>query len=251
MTAVRYVAYLRVSTDQQADAGHGLAVQEDACRAWLRQRKHRLAGLFTDAGRSGSLDVGDRPGLAAALADLFEDRADGLLVYRLDRLARDVILQEQVLQELHRLGKELASCSPTEDANLAHDPDDPTRALVRKILGSIADYERDVIRLRLKAGRTRKLQQGGWIGGGIPYGWVAVRGQLVPVPDQQRAIRLMTRLVGEGWSYRRVCAELERRGIASRASHGLWRPNTVRGITMREMARKNGNRSPELEKETA
>jgi hypothetical protein len=41
------------------------------------------------------------------------------------------------------MGKELRSCSPTEDANLVHDPDDPTRALVRRILGSIATYERE------------------------------------------------------------------------------------------------------------
>ena len=84
------------------------------------------------------------------------DRADGILVHRLDRLARDVVLQEQLLAELHRRGKELHSVSASEDENLAHDPEDPTRALVRRILGSVATYERDVIRLRLRAGRARK-----------------------------------------------------------------------------------------------
>lgn len=255
VTPVRYAVYLRVSTDQQADTGLGLEVQEQACRSWLRSNKHRLAGIFTDAGRSGTADVGDRPALAAALAALLEDKADGLLVYRLDRLARDLVLQEQVLAEMHRLGKELSSCSATEDANLAHAPDDPTRALVRRILGSIAAYERDVIRLRLAAGRRRKVLSGGWAGGGVPYGFTAVRGELVKVPAEQRAIRLMTRLVGEGWSYRRVCAELERRDMPSRAPGGTWHPNTVRGICLREMPRKaiaqNGDPSPELEKETA
>jgi DNA invertase Pin-like site-specific DNA recombinase len=251
---MRYVVYLRVSTDLQADTGLGLDIQEEACRAWLRAGKHRLVEVCTDAGRSGAADVVARPGLTRALALLAADKADGLIVYRLDRLARDLILQEQVLAELHRRGKELSSCSPTEDANLHYSPDDPTRALVRRILGSIAAYERDVVRLRLKAGRVRKEMLGGYAGGRLPYGWAAVRGEAVQVPDEQRALRLMCRLVGEGWSYRRVCAELERREIPSKAAHGRWRPNTVREIVLREAARKgrrNALPSPTLEMESA
>lgn len=247
---MRYAVYLRVSTDQQADAGQGLEIQEQACRAWLRKHRHRLAGVFTDAGRSGSLDVGDRPGLAAAAALLVDDRADGLLVYRLDRLARDLVLQEQLLAELHRQGKELHSCSPTEDANLAHDPDDPQRALVRRMLGVIAQYERDLIRLRLKAGRRRKQLAGGFAGGQPPYGWAAVRGQLAPLPDEQKALKLMRRLRGDGASYRAIAAELQRRGIPCRARSGKWNPGTVWEILTRaekrQRARAIANPSPDV-----
>src|SRR5207253_3477050 len=158
----RFVVYLRVSTEQQADAGQGLAIQEEACRRWLQQGRHRLVEVCSDAGRSGSLDVGRRPGLARALALIGAERADGVVVHRLDRLARDLVLQEQLLAELHRRGKELASVDRTEHDSLAHSPDDPTRALVRRMLGSIAQYEREVIRLRLMAGRTRKQLEGGY-----------------------------------------------------------------------------------------
>jgi DNA invertase Pin-like site-specific DNA recombinase len=235
---MRYAVYLRVSTEGQADDGQGLAIQEQACRDWLRKHRHRLVEVCTDAGRSGAADVGHRAGLARALALVGADRADGVLVYRLDRLARDIVLQEQLLADLHRLGKTLRSCSPTEDEHLIHDPADPTRALVRRILGSISTYERDVIRLRLRAGRERKLMLGGYAGGMPPYGWAAVRGQLVKIPDQQRAIRLMVRLHGEGASYRQIAAELERRGIQSRASHGKWRANTILDIIERDKARR-------------
>jgi DNA invertase Pin-like site-specific DNA recombinase len=250
VSAVRYVVYLRVSTDQQADTGRGLEVQEQACRAWLRG-KHRLTRIYTDAGRSGSADIGDRPGLAGALGELVDDRADALLVYRLDRLARDLVLQEQLLAQLHKLGKELRSCSPTEDANLLHDPDDPARALTRQILGSIAQYERSMIRLRLKAGKARKALEGGYIGGAPPYGYAAVRGQLVPLPDEQKALKLMCRLVDRGTSYRGVVAELERRGIPSRAPSRKWLPNTIWLIVNREKAKKQSAKngatpSPEL-----
>jgi hypothetical protein len=149
-------------------------------------------------------------------------------VYRLDRLARDLVLQEQLLAELHRRGKELHSCSTHRGRQPEHSPDDPTRALVRRILGSIAQYEREVIRLRLMAGRQRKALAGGYAGGAPPYGWAAVRGQLVKVPDEQAppadAPAAPRRASPTGTS----CAELERRGIPSRA--GPWRPGTVRAI---------------------
>jgi DNA invertase Pin-like site-specific DNA recombinase len=235
---MRYVIYLRVSTDQQADSGQGLEIQEQACRAWLRAGRHRLAGVYTDAGLSGSLDIGDRPGLTAATAMLADDRADGMLVYRLDRLARELLLQETLLAEMHRRGKELHSCSPTEDANLVDDPDDPQRAFVRRMLGSVAQFERDLIRLRLRAGRARKALSGGYAGGAPSYGWAAVRGELVKVPGEQSAIRGMARMRDRGASYREIVAWLEGQGIRSRASHGKWRPDTVRGILLREKARK-------------
>lgn len=235
---MRYVIYLRVSTDQQADSGAGLDIQEQACRAWLRAQRHRLAGVQSDAGRSGTLDIGDRPGLASAMALLLDDRADGLVVYRLDRLARDLVLQEQLLAAFHAKGKELRSCSPTEDASLIHDPDDPTRALTRQILGSVAQYERAMIRLRLKAGRARKALDGGYVGGTPPYGFAAVRGELVKVASEQATIRVMLRLRGRGLSLQQIADRLEADGIRSRASHKKWRKSTIDAILKRNQPRK-------------
>lgn len=236
MTTVRYVVYLRVSTDSQVDAGYGLEIQEQACREWLARGRHKLVEVCTDAGRSGTLDVGHRPGLAQALALVGAERADAVLVYRLDRLARDLILQEQVLAELHKRGKQLSSCDPTEDANLKYSPDDPTRQLVRRMLGSIAAYEREVIRLRLMAGRARKKLDGGYSGGKSPYGWAAVRGELVKVPAEQVVIRRIRGWRKAGLSYREIGERLEEMGIRSRASHGKWRPDTIRHILLRDSA---------------
>jgi DNA invertase Pin-like site-specific DNA recombinase len=230
---MRYVIYRRVSTEQQADAGQGIELQDEACRRWLRANRHRNAGTCTDSGKSGAAEIGERAGLARALALLAEDKADGILVFRLDRLARDVVLQETLLADLHRQGKELRSCSAAEDEHLTHDPSDPTRALVRRILGSVAAYERDMIRLRLRAGQTRKRANGGYIGGGVPYGWTSVRGELVEVPAEQEVIRLIAKLRRQGMPLRQIGAHLESRGIPSRAPHGNWRPTTVLRIAER------------------
>jgi DNA invertase Pin-like site-specific DNA recombinase len=66
--------------------------------------------------------------------------ADQEVVYRLDRLARDLVLQEQLLAEVWRSG-ELFSTAGGE-ANLHGDPEDPSRRLLRQVLGAVSEYER-------------------------------------------------------------------------------------------------------------
>jgi len=237
---VRFVAYLRVSTDLQADTGQGLDIQEAACREWARKGRHRLVEVVRDLGVSGTTDVAARPGLTRVVALLAADKADGVVVFRLDRLARDLVLQETFLDDLHRRGKELHSCSPTEDAHLADAEDDPSRALVRRILGAVAAYERDLVRLRLRAGRDRKRMAGGYACGPPPYGYAAVGRELVKLPGEQLAIRAMRRMRAGGMSYREIGDQLQVMGVRSRARHGKWRPDTIRGILIREEMRRGG-----------
>lgn len=76
--------------------------------------------------------------------------ADGLVVFRLDRLARDLVLQEQILGDIWRMGAHGFSTSPSEADFLKDDPDDPSRQLIRQVLGAVAQYERALIALRLR-----------------------------------------------------------------------------------------------------
>src|SRR4051795_4488237 len=98
----RVVGYLRVSTDKQAERGLGLDVQHRAVERWAKTRMHTLVDILRDEGVSGSNGLDTREGLADALAMLRSGEVDGVIVYRLDRLARDLIVQEQVLAEVKR-----------------------------------------------------------------------------------------------------------------------------------------------------
>src|SRR5690242_12478196 len=95
--AMKLVGYLRVSTDRQAEEGLGLDVQEHAIRSWAKQEGHRISLWARDEGMSGSNGVETRVGLLDALGAIQSGAARGLVVYRLDRLARDLVLQEQLL----------------------------------------------------------------------------------------------------------------------------------------------------------
>jgi len=235
---VKIVGYVRVSTDRQADEGQGLDVQRQAIRKWARANGHKLVALLADEGGvSGKKELDDRPALGDALELIRTGHIDGVVVYKVDRLARDIVIQESLLAEIWRSGGQLFSCSAGENDNLIDDPDDPSRKLVRQIMGVINEYERDMIKLRLRSGRRRKAEKGGYAYGRPPTGFVALRGELVASPDEQRAIARIRELREQGASIRQICTALDVDGFATKGGASNWQPSTVGRILKRtEMA---------------
>jgi DNA invertase Pin-like site-specific DNA recombinase len=227
MAAMRLSAYLRVSTDRQAEEGLGPEIQLEAIRRWAKEMDHQIVRVHRDDGISGATELDNRPGLLDALTDLRDRRVHGVVVYRLDRLARDLVLQEQLLREIWRLDAVAFSTSNAESAFLSEDPDDPSRRLIRQILGAVSEYERSLISLRLRAGRRRKAEVGGYAGyGSPPLGYHAVDGELVPAIHEQRTIARMHELRAAGSSYREIAGVLHKEGHLPKRG-GSWHPTTI------------------------
>lgn len=229
---MKVVAYLRVSTDRQASEGLGLDVQEQAVRAWAKANKHRIVAVLTDAGVSGANDLDGRPALADALELLRAKEAKAIVVYRLDRLARDLVLQEQLLAEVRRMGADLFSTFSAEADYLVDDPSDPSRKLIRQVLGAVAEYEKSMVVLRLKSGRRRKAERGGFAYGSPAFGVRAVDGVLAPVEGEQAAITRARELRGDGASLRTIAQTLTAEGHRPKRGAG-WHPTTVGRILER------------------
>jgi DNA invertase Pin-like site-specific DNA recombinase len=157
-----------------------------------------------------------RLGLDDALETLRTGEAEGLVVDRLDRLARDLIVQETVLRDAWALGGSVFSTSEAETSNLTNDPDDPSRALIRQVLGAVAEYERKMIALRLRAGARRKAANGGYAGGAPPFVWKAEGRSLVPIPHEQVVIERMRELRAQGRTLRAIASQLDLEGFRPR-----------------------------------
>ena len=229
----RAIGYLRVSTAEQT-TGFGLEVQDKAIREYCRAHGLRLLSVESDEGQSGSNGLEHRIGLARALAALEGGAADALVVYRLDRLARDMGLQETTIARLRKAGREVHSVTESDI-----DTDDPTRVLVRQLLGCIAQYEGAVIRGRMAAGRAAKAERGGYVAGSPPYGWRAEGGALIENGTEQAHIRSMKHRRAEGDSYREIIAWLEANGIMTKRG-ARWTPSAVQRVVdsdARERAR--------------
>lgn len=223
---MRLVAYLRVSTDKQAESGNGIDVQEVAIKSWARSNGHRIVAWLRDEGVCGADDVSAREALPEALTVIAERRAEGLVCWKLDRLARDLIVQETLLREIGRVGGQTFSTAPTENSLLGEDPNDPARTLVRQILGAIAQYERAMIVLRMKMGRAAKHAKGGYAYGAPAFGWQSVDKELAPLPSEQDTLTRMQELRAKGASYREIAAILETEGRPSKRGE-RWHPMTV------------------------
>lgn len=230
--SLKLAGYLRVSTDRQAEQGLGLEVQEQAIRAWAKANGHRITTWARDEGVSGSNGVATRIGLLDAFDAIKGREVAGLVVYRLDRLARDLIVQEQLLAEVKRMGGQVFSTSEAEAGYLDDDPDDPSRKLIRQVLGAVSEYERAMISLRLRNGRRRKAEKGGFAYGAPALGYRAEGGALVEVAEELAVVERVRELVGAGESLRSIAEKLTAEGHRTKRG-GQWHPETLRRIVAR------------------
>lgn len=226
------VAYLRISSESQLD-GFGLPVQRKAVRAWAKSNGHRVAHEIIDSGVSGTRSAADRPGLSAALDMLRPPpRAQGLIVARLDRLARALTVQEAILAVAWRSDATVFTADGGEV--LRDDPNDPMRTAIRQMQGVFAELERSLVTKRLRDGRQAKREAGSHAVGQHPYGrQPGGRGVDGVIDlDEQRVIDRITQLRGSGASYRAICSTLNSDGIRPRRA-AVWSPAVVRRIAAR------------------
>jgi DNA invertase Pin-like site-specific DNA recombinase len=224
-------AYLRVSTDKQAERGNGLDVQRAAITRWAKAEHHKITGWHVDEGISGSNGIDTREALPSALADVRERRAAGIVVYKLDRLARDLIVQETLIAEIRRTG-EIFTTSAAEAGYLADDPDDPSRKLIRQILGAVNEYEKSMIVLRMKSGREVKAKRGGFAYGSPAYGQRAENRELVPDDAEAPTVARIMAMHQDGLSLRQIAAALNQDGIPAKRG-GAWSAKTVSRVVGR------------------
>lgn len=161
------VAYLRVSGKGQLRQS-GFSRQRDAIRQFARVHNVEIVDEYRDEGVSGTKDGFDRKGLTDLFNRIQSNGVRLVLAEHADRLARDLIVQELIVQEFERLGARVIACESGTD--LASSDSDPTKKLVRQILGAIAEFEKSRLVSKLRVARDRKRRQTGHCEGQKPFG---------------------------------------------------------------------------------
>ncbi len=228
---MRIVGYVRVSTAGQVDDGLGLDVQRQAVSEWARRHGHELVAVVADEGLSGTLHAPDRPGLATALDMMRSGSADGIVVHRLDRLARLLAVQEATLATVWAAEAHVFEVVGGEV--LRDDPEDPMRTAMRQMLGVFGQLERATVVARMAAGRRLKAQRGGYAGGAPGYGWTAADRELVPHDAEQRALHRLSELRQQGLSWRAAGQRLIDEGYSPKRAQ-TWHPETLRRMLRRQ-----------------
>ncbi|MDG0814219.1 recombinase family protein [Cohnella rhizosphaerae] len=175
----KVVGYVRVSTYGQAKEGYSLTYQVEEIERYCHQNDMDLLNIYEDKGISGAavdeegLTV-EREGLQEMLADLRGGNVSAIVVLNTSRLWRSDMAKVLIQRELKRHNVDVTAIEQPNYSINAHDPND---FLVNGMLELLDQYQRLEIALKLSRGRKKKAQQGGYAGGGVPFGYRAAKGQ--------------------------------------------------------------------------
>lgn len=231
---MKVVAYLRVSTESQADGGVSLDAQRAKLTAYCAALDLELVAVEVDAGVSAK--TLRRPGLQRALDALEAGRAEGLLVAKLDRLTRSV-------RDLGELVERYFSGSRWSLLSVADSIDTRSAAgrLVLNVLASVAQWEREATAERTRDALAHLRAEGVRLGGAA-LGWErseavdgAGRRVVVAVADEAATVARVLALRAEGRSLREVAAALDAEGRRTKTG-ARWHATTVARVLAREGA---------------
>src|SRR5215471_7217905 len=155
---MKAVAYLRVSGASQLD-GEGFGRQLDTITAYAQANGFELVGSYREEAVPGKTDMADRPAFLEMLSDLLSNGCRTIIVERLDRLAREYRVQEELLLFLMRKGLTLISADTGEDITAAMGADPMRKALIQ-IQGIFAELEKSLLVLKLRKARTAVQARG-------------------------------------------------------------------------------------------
>jgi site-specific DNA recombinase len=231
---IRAAIYARVSSEEQRE-GQTIDSQVAELERFAREKNWQIAGVYKDDGWSGSLLA--RPELDRLRDDASRGLFDLVLLNDVDRLARDVAHLGIVKRDLESRGVEVVFRKlPAEKS--------PTYNLMVNILGSFAEFEREMIADRTRRGRRHKVEvRQQFLGSLAAYGYRYVPkdksgsnvGFLAIIPEEAAVIQQMYRWVSEeGLSAHKVVERLNEKAIPPRKGN-LWGKSSVIRILRNEM----------------
>ncbi len=209
-------AYLRVSGKGQVE-GDGFTRQLTAIQTFAKAQGIKIVDVYREKGVTGTVDGMDRPAWVELIERIMSSGGEGIVIERLDRLARDLMIQEHILADLKRRGITIVSVAEPDLCT-----DDPTRKLLRQIMGAIAEYDKTMIVLKLRGARQRKRAKGERCEGIKPYGELA---------GERAVLKRIAAARASGDGLQLIARMLNSEGVKPRQGK-QWYASSVRSVLM-------------------
>ena len=186
---MKCAVYVRVPTDEQAEAGNSLAAQTDKIIRFIRNKGRTPTEIYCDDGCPAATKR--RPAPQHLLADAAIRQFEAVLAYRIRRFSRNL---KDLLDIVGELSKNAAGFkSITELIDTAT----PAGLLMSRQFGLFAKYEREIISQPVKLGLRRRFSPGRWASGIHPFGYKQRSGKLELV-DKEVAVYFRNYLLRHG-----------------------------------------------------
>ena len=221
------VSYERVSTSNQVENGAGLKIQREKISEYCKEKGIALGRTYEDRGISGT--VKDRPGLLQLLKDCETGIIGRVVVYKQDRLSRELTVSLWLETQFKKHDIEICSVVDPD-----YDLEDPLQKAFKRIADVFAELEKDVIAARLRDGRVNNAKNGERGSGPIPFGYKKVDGKLVTNPEEAQYVERIFRWALRGFRYSKIVDELNKRHVLTKRGKPFQIPS-VRYVLSNKM----------------
>jgi len=224
-TKKQAVGYCRVSSIGQQNNGTGLDRQEDTVKSFAKRNGYKIIKVYHEAFTGTE---SERPAFDAMLAEVLDNGCRTIIVESLDRLARDLAVQMQIIALLTNKGIALLSASTGQNVTESMESDPMMRAMVQ-MQGTFAELDKRLLVRKLKKGRDACRKRTGRCEGRKPYGFYPSEVPIVKYIKQLRRKRKGETRMG----YLTIAKRLNAEGVPTRYG-AAWSDMQVRAILSRK-----------------
>jgi site-specific DNA recombinase len=233
--APRFIAYIRVSTDAQANDGVSRDEQRARTIAYAAAAGGTVVAVYEDVA-SGAIKPQHRPGLVTARNQVLRGAADAILVTKLDRLSRSTVDLLAIFDASRRGKCPIVSVAEHIDTRSA------AGEFFFTMLAGLAQMERGVIRERTVMAMNEIARQGRARSRFLPFGLRVAgepdrttveagdRRKLVGHVEEQRILRRIQRLQRSGLGPWAIATRLNAAKVANPRTRRAWSVGGVRSI---------------------
>lgn len=201
MNAVIYARYSSHSQTEQSIEG-----QLRDCHEYARRYDLNVVGEYIDRGISGATD--ERPDFQRMIADAAKKQFDRIIVWKLDRFARNRYDSAMYKHKLKQYGVRVISA-------MENVGEGDESILLEALLEASAEYYSLDLKKKIKRGQRETIAKGRWCGGSVPYGYKAVDGKLCADAKTMPVIRHVFEQYASGVPMKEIIDALNRRGVRS------------------------------------
>ena len=198
MNAVIYARFSSHAQNEQSIEG-----QKRICYEYAEREGYTVVGEYIDRALTGRSD--DRPDFQRMIADAKKKAFDFVIVYKLDRFARNRYDSAVYKHKLKQCGVKVLSA-------MENIGDNPESIILEAVLEASAEYYSVDLSQKIKRGRRESASKGKFIGGTVPLGYKTIGGKLVIDEQKAPAIKYAFEKYAAGVSKKKIVEALNARG---------------------------------------
>jgi site-specific DNA recombinase len=208
------IIYIRVSTTEQAELGYSLKSQEEICLDYAKKYKYEVLRIFIERGESGK--TANRTELKNMLGfiKVNKNKIDALIIYKMDRLSRNIYDSLTIRLMLEKLSIELKSVTEPFD-------DSPFGTFTATLFSSIAQLDNDIRTERSVLGMKQAVKEGRWLWN-VPFGYTFKyenqKSYMIPTKDASIVKKIFDDFINGKRQYE-IIDDLKNTGIKINKSH--------------------------------